>query len=442
MRCSHPDEQETKNVAFKSKYRNGTTCSTRCDIGYVIPTSQLPRSNIVCHAPTWNDSSIPECRRAMPPEQVSGCHNVTVAVGVGQTFQVEVHRLPSFVSEKGDPLTPSCELQGKKLPKGVHRNFCEATDKELRVTTVCTYYIEVEERRAPRPYLRDCKNRTLTATRRGTVKLKSPRFVVTRSRNSAKTFLHANCTYSGEIVPGTYINLCTAHDEATNSTGSCSYSVTVKERSCQPLPVIPHASLDCDLQLNGLYSPRTTCKYVCEEGFTIPKSQRRRRVRRCTSKLIWKPIMEPSCKRVSPPHPVRDACLSQTFVLKNNRTFVNLKPPKFKSSLKGSKVKVHCSLNKTLPAGTYINVCDAFDTELGISASCKYNVTVKNVECPLLEPVLRGSIKCDSETGSVPRVGALCNYECDEGYVIPTSLLPYATKLCTYLGRWNSTVSP
>ncbi|GFR13699.1 uridine 5'-monophosphate synthase [Trichonephila clavata] len=353
------DNKAAKETVMKSKYENGTTCHFKCDVGYTIPKSQQHLAKITCHAPYWNDSSIPECK----------------------------------------------------------------------------------QRILPQPYARDCKNVTLTANRRGHAKLRPPRFYLKNSV-SANRILYGKCTYSGKISVGVYINHCSAYNRELNTTGHCTYGIIVKESSCPPLPTVAHSQLHCDNDGSRSYPKYTLCKYVCDNGFIIPLKQKKFQLKTCTSKLKWKPAATPYCKRSIPPKLKRGSCISQTLILKNS-TSAKIKLPRFKSSLKGSKVKVKCTLNGTLPVGQYINKCEAIDKQLGLKSFCFFNIAVQAIGCPELPVVSPLFSKCSSiKNGEYFPIGTLCNYTCEDGYVIPTSLLSNSVKLCTAHEQWNSSVVP
>ncbi|GFT86622.1 uridine 5'-monophosphate synthase [Nephila pilipes] len=351
-RCN---DKGAKEDLIKSKYKNGTTCNFQCDMGYVIPKSQKHLTKITCHAPYWNDSSIPE-------------------------------------------------------------------------------------RIVPQPYATDCKNVTLIANHRGFAKLRPPRFYL---KNSVSTnrILYGKCIYSRKISVGVYINHCSAHNHELNTTGQCTFGVIVKENSCPPLPVVTHSQLHCDNDGNRSYSRHTLCKYTCDDGFIMPLKQKKFQLKTCTSKLKWKPAATPHCKRSIPPKPKKGSCISQTLFLKNSAS-TKIKLPRFKSSLKGSKVRVKCILNGTLPAGHYINNCEAVDKQLGLKSSCTYNITIQATGCLEL-PVVSQFPKCsNTKNGEYYPIGTLCNYTCEDGYVIPTNLLPDSVKVCTEHELWNNSVIP
>ncbi|GBM00002.1 hypothetical protein AVEN_87439-1, partial [Araneus ventricosus] len=148
------------------------------------------------------------------------------------------------------------------------------------------------------------------------------------------------------------------------------------ENSCPPPPIVPHSKLHCEHGGTHSFPRGSVCKYICNNGFVMPLRQRKFQSRKCSSKLQWKPAAVPHCKRSVPPKPRKGSCISQTVLAKDGAS-AKIKLPKFKSSMKGSKIKVKCSLNGTLPVGHYINHCDAVDKQLGLSSSCTYNITIQ-----------------------------------------------------------------
>ncbi|CAL1270057.1 unnamed protein product [Larinioides sclopetarius] len=355
VRCNNKD---IKEASFKSKYRNGTSCNFQCDTGYVIPKSQRHLNKITCHAPHWNDSSIPECKQ-------------------------------KFV---------------------------------------------------PRPYSRDCKDIILTANRRGFAKLKPPRFFMKSS--SSNNILYGNCTYSGRINVGAYINHCSAHNGELNTTGNCTFRITVKENSCSPPPIVPHSKLHCDYGGTHSFPRGSVCEYICNKGFVMPLRQRKFQSRKCTSKLQWKPAAVPLCKRSVPPKPRKGSCISQTILAKDGSS-AKIKLPKFKSSMKGNKIKVKCSLNGTLPVGHYTNHCDAVDRQLGLSSSCTYNITIEGSGCPELPVTSSLLANCsNSKIADNFPLGTICSYTCEDEYVIPTSSLQDSVKICIAHEEWNNSLIP
>ncbi|XP_054716919.1 uncharacterized protein LOC129226343 [Uloborus diversus] len=440
LRC---DPSENKDGLSKSKYKNGTRCDFRCGIGTKIPKSQQAKSFIVCNAPHWNDSSIPECKRFIyPKHHKDDCRNQTLFVEVGEDALLSSHHIPRFISHDGKYLKTTCSLDGQRLPKGVHHNFCHANDDEFEVASTCRYHIHVQEKISPRVYPKDCKDIDRVANRKGILHVKPPKFVF--QNGGTKRILRGNCTHAGKLSVGLYQNNCTAYDPELDATGFCSYRINIRERSCPPPISTPHAVIQCDNKIDELYSPKTVCKYICDEGFTIPLKESNRRSIRCHRNLSWKPASVPSCKKAIPPRPKRNECVSQSFFIDKDTSMATIRQPRFKSSLKGSKIKVKCSLNNTLPVGNYTNVCEALDKELGLKASCKYNVTITAEGCEALPTVSFGFLNCSSELGtsSLLPINSICRYDCHDGYTITTSQLAFSCKMCHLDGHWNSTINP
>ncbi|XP_015922961.1 uncharacterized protein [Parasteatoda tepidariorum] len=295
----------------------------------------------------------------------------------------------------------------------------------------------------PYPYQNTCKDQILIANRKGIIKLKVPNFIPSDD-STIRHKIPANCTYQGKVGVGTYINHCTAHDKELNSTGHCTYSITVKENTCFPPPVISHASVECNNLDSKLYPKKTVCKYICEDGYVMPVRLKKFKSKICTSKLQWKPLSVPSCKNAIPPKPRKNNCISQVLYLDNNKSSIRIKRPKFKSSIKGSKVRVKCSLSELSIVGNYTNVCEAVDTQLQLTSTCSYDITILEKRCPVLPEISNGQCNCTfikhQDSSYFP--GTICYYTCFDGYVISTSSIPYSFKYCGSRGLWNSTVIP
>ncbi|GIX82061.1 uncharacterized protein CEXT_100391 [Caerostris extrusa] len=268
---------------------------------------------------------------------------------------------------------------------------------------------ECKRKFVPRPYSSDCRNLTLMANRRGV---------------------------------GTYINFCSAHNPELKTTGHCTYNITVKENSCPNPPDIPHSSLICDNGDSHSFPRGTVCKYMCKDGFVMPKRVKKFQSIKCTSKLKWHPTAVPHCKRSVPPKPAKGACKSKIIVLGSD-TSVKIRLPKFRSSLKGSKIKVNCTLNGTLPEGNYTNYCQAVDKQLGLSSSCSYNISIQATGCiefPIMPPL---SMNCTNvKKGKYFPFGTVCDYACDDGFVIPASSLSNSMTMCIAHEQWNNSVVP
>lgn len=80
----------------------------------------------------------------------------------------------------------------------------------------------------PLPHPKDCHNVTEIANRRGFVKLKPPRFYLKGFSSAKGSLVYSKCSHTKKLKVGYYVNHCTAYNYELNTTGSCTYAITVK----------------------------------------------------------------------------------------------------------------------------------------------------------------------------------------------------------------------
>lgn len=345
-------------------FSKGTRCKITCAPGYVIPTSQTAREAVVCEPPSWNNSkTIPECKRSHLPKLLH-CQNRHTIIRSGQSLTVSQSMMPKGTSYAGESLSVVCRLQGKPLRKGKHQNICEVRDPELNTRRKCSYRIHIEESSAPHPHPGDCKNRTILANQKGTVRFKPVRFLVKLGDPVRTRVLRSNCNPKGDLSIGDHFIVCKVTDSYTKLTGKCSYWMKIKKRSCPPLRRIPNTQIICPSQVVG-----SVCHYKCSTGYSFLENHSTRATKFCQRNLRWKPSLNPVCK-IDPPV-LLEGCNNLEVELGPPDNFT-VPPPKFLTVL-NETLNLSCSPSVINIAGLHRVLCISED-EL-FNTSCRFNVS-------------------------------------------------------------------
>ncbi|XP_076313154.1 uncharacterized protein LOC143226281 isoform X2 [Tachypleus tridentatus] len=336
LKCKESETRESGHTrgdtirGSRPNYIKGTICEYVCDVGYVIPTTQLKKTVIQCQAPNWNSTMDPECTRIVPPTyDPEDCQDQTLTVENGFGYV----KKPRFKAVDGTELEVECTVIGQLEP-GEYENYCEATDPELRVST------------------------------------------------------------------------------------RCSYRITIKASKCDAPPEINHGFVTCESSELSSLLVGTVCNYVCEEGYVIPTSQLQYDSLTCLLDLSWNSSQVPECRKRVVPEPVVGACQDQSFETEEPQT-VTVDYPVFVTA-SGENAEVKCSLLSVSNHGTHENTCHATDHELRTHTSCKYKIIIKEPArtdsstrrgCGVLNAPANGQINCQSNNGVFR-----CRFRCMDGF--------------------------
>lgn len=429
-RCPRPvDPQDgiayCEPEADNETYALGTVCRYYCKEGYEILDEHIANRVIVCQGSTWNSTQKVECkiRRCssigVPDRGLKTC---TSGNAWGSTCKFQcmpgyelVGRLSvtcewggTDVQWSGDP--PLC-LERERQP--LERPFCsrpenpangfvhcepEVADGLYPPGASCRYYCdvgyEILEEFADRKILH-CQGFTW------------------------------NITQDVKCLPVQ----CLKPMEPKNGFLKCKESETRESG---------HTRGDTIRGSRPNYIKGTICEYVCDVGYVIPTTLLKKTVIHCQAPN-WNSTMDPECTRIVPPTYDPKDCQDQTLTVENGFGYV--KKPRFKA-VDGTELEVECTVIGQLEPGEYENYCEATDPELRVSTRCSYRITIQASKCDAPPEINHGFVACESSELSSLLVGTVCNYVCEEGYVIPTSQLQYDSLTCLLDLSWNSSQVP
>lgn len=196
----------------------------------------------------------------------------------------------------------------------------------------------------------------------------------------------------------------------------CHYTqIVVSSAVCNP-PRVAHSHVTCSYNGGNLTS--TTCKYVCNEGYTAAISSVPYFTWNCSNgDVAWNKNAAPKCiKRTSPvalDGQCNDIHLTLSAVSEVDAG-IELATPQFRLSETNrsqSSIRVACNINSVARPGLFQRQCVARNTETGAKTSCSYKILVTRSKCSKLAAPLNGELKCSRQEKTIA-----CVIDCSKGH--------------------------
>ncbi|KAK7466020.1 hypothetical protein BaRGS_00037421, partial [Batillaria attramentaria] len=245
--------------------------------------------------------------------------------------------------------------------------------------------------------------------------LESPVSVVwsdplTTDNSGAKATVTSQPSSGSVLGLGNHTVTVKATDAMLNE-ASCSFVVTVKARTCQPLPAVPNGRMTC--MRNNVEGSK--CTLLCDNGFRRDGQT----TLSCLTTGNWDSAV-PSCTDVEPPVFVR-GCPSNIQVYASPLpydTMVNWTVPEVTDN-SGLAIQLTSDVKPgaSFPAGVTSVTYTATDVS-GNNSTCQFNVTVTPLTCdaPNFDTTNSSGTQMifDCPDGYV--YGASCTLNCTQGY--------------------------
>ncbi|XP_075532721.1 uncharacterized protein LOC142565968 isoform X2 [Dermacentor variabilis] len=389
------------------QWPTGTACQVVCADGLALPSSLQPLNNFVCQKDgTWNQTAQLECRN-------SGCARPDPVPGASLECSKDGEDLGKWPT--GSICNVVCN-EGLSLPLNLQslNLFVCLEDGTWNQTT----QLECRESGCappdpvPKSSLK-CSNNANHLGNRPTGTICEVRcnegFTLPLIHQSSSQFV---CQEGG----------------VWNQTAQ----LDCIKSGCVNLDLTPNSSFECSNEANNLGNrpTGTICKVVCSKGFTLPSNQQSFNQFVCQGDGTWDHETHLECHRVTCDSPPK---VSNSVLECSNGTSEDGKWPV------GTLCRYNCNKGYAVPKiqdGLNSFICredgtwSLTDQLLCEEAGCKSPTQVQD-----------SVLSCTAEANSLGRwpTGAICSYDCKEGYGLAKNQLPFSRIACHDDGTWNQT---
>ncbi|XP_048737007.2 sushi, von Willebrand factor type A, EGF and pentraxin domain-containing protein 1-like [Ostrea edulis] len=159
---------------------------------------------------------------------------------------------------------------------------------------------------------------------------------------------------------------------------------------------------------------RSICTYACTAGYDITPGMSRVRV--CTAYGMWRGA-EPTCTDIEPPK--LQGCMHTVYGFADRNSTTGVVTWREPTALDNHDAVVNVvkvgsvSPGDRLPAGSYKIIYKATDAAGNQAQTCKTEIAVKVLKCPVVYPTPFLSVTCPWGT----KYGSQCEFNCDPGSV-------------------------
>lgn len=201
---------------------------------------------------------------------------------------------------------------------------------------------------------------------------------------------------------------------------------------CVNPDLAPNSSLECSIEANSLGNrpTGTICKVVCSKGFTLPSNQQSFRQFVCQEDGTWDHETHLECHRVTCDSPLN---VSNSVLECSNGTSEDGK------WTVGTWCRYICNEGYAVPK--IQDRLNSFTCREDGTWSLTDQLLCDEAGCKSPTQVEDSVLNCTVEANSLGRwpTGAICSYDCKEGYGLTKSQLPFNRITCHDDGTWNQT---
>ncbi|XP_065305166.1 sushi, von Willebrand factor type A, EGF and pentraxin domain-containing protein 1-like isoform X5 [Dermacentor albipictus] len=389
------------------QWPTGTACQVVCADGLALPSSLQPLNYFVCQEDgTWNQTAQLECRN-------SGCARPDPVPGASL----------------------ECSKDGEDLGKWPTGSICNVVCNEglalpLNLQSL-NLFVCLEDGTWNQTAQLECRE-TGCATPDPVPEssLKCSKGANQLGNRPTGTVCEVRCNegFTLPLIHQSSSQFVCQEDGVWNQTAQ----LECIKSGCVNLDLTPNSSLECSHEVNNLGNrpTGTICKFVCSKGFTLPSNQQSFDQFVCQGDGTWDHKTHLECHRVTCDSPPK---VSNSVLECSNGTSEDGKWQV------GTLCRYTCNEGYAVPKiqdGLNSFICredgtwSLTDQLLCEEAGCKSPTQVED-----------SVLNCTAEANSLGRwpTGAICSYDCKEGYGLATNQLPFSRIACHDDGTWNQT---
>ncbi|XP_065305162.1 uncharacterized protein [Dermacentor albipictus] len=205
-----------------------------------------------------------------------------------------------------------------------------------------------------------------------------------------------------------------------------------RNNGCPSPNPVPDSSLDCsaDVDQFGQWPTGTACQVVCADGLALPSSLQPLNYFVCQEDGTWNQTAQLECRNsgCARPDPVPGASLECS----KDGEDLGKWPT-------GSICNVVCNEGLALPLNLQsLNLFVCLEDGTWNQTA---QLECREAGCKSPTQVEDSVLNCTAEANSLGRwpTGAICSYDCKEGYGLATNQLPFSRIACHDDGTWNQT---
>uniref|UniRef100_L7MB65 Putative sushi von willebrand factor type a protein n=1 Tax=Rhipicephalus pulchellus TaxID=72859 RepID=L7MB65_RHIPC len=389
------------------KFPTSTTCKVVCADGFALPSGLQSLNQFVCQEDgTWNQTAELECRN-------SGCSSPNQVPGASLKCSEDGEDLGKW--PPGTTCNVVCD-DGLALPPTL-KSFSSFVCLEDR-TWNQSAQLECRESGCAQPdpvpdSSLECSNDANHLGNRPT-----------------GTICEVRCNEGFTLL----LDLQSSSRFVCQEDGMWNQTVQLEclKSGCANLDLIPDSSLECSNEVNNLGNrpTGTVCNVVCSRGFTLPSNQMSLSEFFCKEDGTWDHDTHLKCHSVTCDNPQN---IANAVLECSNGTSED-----GKWSM-GTLCRYVCKEGYALPKMQ--DGLDSFVCREDGTWSMTHQFLCEEAGCKSPAQVEHSVLNCTSEANSLGRwpAGTMCSYDCNEGYGLAKSQLPFNRFMCHDDGTWSYT---